>query len=1091
MSIASNTASAVASAYTNVINDTNVLQDQNVVQAQSVTLENCAITAKKDIKMQMSTHMNQSMQQIANVTNDTTIANSIAQALSQAATSSVGVGVIGIADSNNQASTYANMSTNVSNYVTFSSKQNSTAQQSFTCQNSTIISQDGGFNLSMQETGDVTQYQKDSVMNQTKVTNTITQTIQQTATASTGMSWWVVLAIAVVAIVFGIIFKLKDAKSKATRAIDMQQAIELGCCTKAELNITGGGVGSFMKSVGSYLNKGVTAFTNGLNRIGASSQVVQSNACAGCDCYKLAHPEAHISTATVIIYVVGLFLIGGLIGIWYAFAMGRGCLFDDACGTNGGSNFNGMMAGCSCQFELAGDGDQVCKDSLHATFSSNGLPLKYQYPLFVHAQKSNGCNDAQNFGPASMQGVLVQALATISPTSNSNNGKNMDTINNYFGFMTPPTELSYISSQDSAHSTSLYYLFLAAADYICEQHNKHDDYDLLYQVMNFDGQGCSSKGTQNTKGAHRLYAFLCPLRPVFVNAPCSSSSSSGTLNAPTLLDETKIDTLPSLTGLRTVTDFGGYVPNMLGTNPSNQCVTSPLSGNLLWPILDSTPATQVMAVKVPPAFRYGADDAGIDPTGDDDNKYWSMSAGCCSLHTMKYMSKDNPGGLTPMDFSCDCSDPNPNSTVTKGTEQAAMVFCSGGSDRCIDGKCSDGSTCQGTGACAQTQTSSVYHPENEAETMLLLPVCGTPNGSCNQSTMYTEVDKVGTWLPYYAEWTTFDCDLKEGNDNLCSLIRLLWAGTLSYIKGTSSDTVFGINSALKTPQQSNKPDHYYVTNVKGGAVWGVIGDTTTTSEATIDDPTRLNIELVESAGYDVRLGFPQTGCTTNTTSIAGQGYTASATALGYCRSRFFNRITLYTIIGILIFWALTLPVFIIIRWYVNKDTSSRYLAAANAQGKKRRRIGAAQQNTQNTQNTQPDTTVTNTGNSVQEGSASTSPAKQEEAESLGSFDNGSAGSDEIDDGQKGMELGGVSDKMKRDAQNRQLNDEDMAQAEQNARVEAQTNQAPNPTPEPKPQQPAQLQTHNDEGESVDPLMGVVPDNMKGGRKKRKRLIFRH
>ena len=59
----------------------------------------------------------------------------------------------------------------------------------------------------MQEMGKVTQYQQASVMNTSHVTNTITQTIKQTATASTGMSWWVILAIGILAIVFGIVWK--------------------------------------------------------------------------------------------------------------------------------------------------------------------------------------------------------------------------------------------------------------------------------------------------------------------------------------------------------------------------------------------------------------------------------------------------------------------------------------------------------------------------------------------------------------------------------------------------------------------------------------------------------------------------------------------------------------------------------------------------------------------------------------------------------------------------------------------------------------------------------------------------------------------
>ena len=386
-----------------------------------------------------------------------------------------------------------------------------------------------------------------------------------------------------------------------------------------------------------------------------------------------------------------------------------------------------------------------------------------------------------------------------------------------------------------------------------------------------------------------------------------------------------------------------------------------------------------------------------------------------------------------------------------------------------------------------------------------LPLCDTSvpmgdasdtNNTCDETKYYTSIADIESssgnkneWLRYYAEWTNFSNTIVgDDGDSVCSLIRLLWAGTLSYIKGTSSDTIYGTNAALKVPT-GTATDHYYVANVKGGKPWGTIGDTI--KDEKINDPSRLNIQMVEDGGYHPRNGFSQAGCNSVATAIKGQGYTASATALGYCRSQFFNRITLYTIIGLLIFWVLTLPMFILIRWYINRGVSTKYLAAANAQGNRRKRTRVAQNNTTTNQpnQDQPNQNQTNQNQTNQ---------PNEEA-SLGSFDNGSPNAknaknvkraENEEDGQQGVELGEATTKMKRTAQNMKLNEEDV-QAAQEKQVQAQKEQAPAPSPEPEPEaQPSQPQTHNDKGQSLDPLMGVPTteynNNISAGRRKRGR-----
>lgn len=917
-SIASNTASAVANAYTNVVDQTSVSDDQKTVQTQSVTLENCDVTAGQNVNIAITDRLKQSMHQVATVTDNSTIANDIAQALAQSATAHVGAGVIGISDANNQASTYANMTTNVSNMVKFSAKQATEQTQSFTCQNSTIIAEKGNFNLSELSMGNVSQYTDDQVMNTTNVRNKITQTIKQTATASTGMSWWVILAIAVLLIVGGIIFKLKDAKSKASRAIDMQQAIELGCCTKDQLNISnlsGGGIG------------------DNTNMQGMQGMQGPSGNCAGCDCYKLAHPEAHVSKASVIIYFLGILLIGGLIGVWYALAMGRGCLYDDACGTNLGSGLGGAFAGCSCQFEMSGEGDQVCKDSLHASFSGNGLPIKYQYTLFVQDQSKsgNGCKDS-TIAPASLQGMLVSALAAQSTTSGSNSGKNMDTLNRYFcyyGLPSSTVDLSYLSESTCMvrHNSQIQNMFKAAVIYIGKNPQYYSPtFDFLNELSDDDKP-------------RALYAFVCPLRSVLFKG----SGGAGNLLT---------GTWPSFSQANTKANAKANAmptPDPLGVN------------NVQW--VQATDASPLLGVLVPQAFRYG-DKA--DTQGDT----WNTNAGCCSLHSVKFVDgqqKDAEGkSLTGMGYTCGCADlapsgsGDPNTDPNDFADQTQVTnFCNGNAGvTCgANGTCSDGSgtQCQTDSDCQKNLDVQVYPGTNEPALALPDPT-QTYGSGCTGKDQYVTLDDQSNLTTLYAEWTDFHAFIDNINDeyqdHTMSLMRLLWTGILSYIQQTSTDTIYGVNAALLAPNPTdNIIDHYYVQNVKKGkdiTIYGEIGDTIN-NVGSLDDPTLLNIELLEARQYSPKAGLGQASCDATAPALRGQGYKASAQKLGYCRSKFFNRITLYTLFGFFALWILSLPIFLVVRWYVNKGVSAKYLAAANAQAKpsQSQRVSVAQSQPQN------------------------------------------------------------------------------------------------------------------------------------------------
>jgi hypothetical protein len=342
-----------------------------------------------------------------------------------------------------------------------------------------------------------------------------------------------------------------------------------------------------------------------------------------------------------------------------------------------------------------------------------------------------------------------------------------------------------------------------------------------------------------------------------------------------------------------------------------------------------------------------------------------------------------------------------------------------------------------------------------------------PAPACNVTTAYADIGNMeGTEFDgYYAEWADFDIFLPDGDPQL-SLIRLLWAGILSYVQGTSSDTIYGTNSALKLVSDDIEYiDHFYVQNIKDPTgipvPYGAIGDTNS-SEGTINDPTMLNIQLLEATSYDVRKGMHQAGCDENATAIQGQGYLGSAQQLGYCRSKFFNRITLYTLIGFLVLWVLSLPVFLIIRGYVNKGgASAQYMAAAKAQ--------------QNKTSTKPKVGVTQETSPEKETTSSPKPSNSPTSNDTPTTDETPAWLQESPQkmqdaqaGQSGMELASVSNTMRRSAQNQALTDQDKAQVQ-------------------KPQvQPTQTQPQGPQPSMDNPLADRMGGGWRASKNKRKR-----
>lgn len=845
IAIAANDASAVAKAYTQVLDKTNVFQDQKVIQTQGVDLDNCDITAAKNIGITMSDRMKQSAKQVSNVKNQQSIANDIAQAMTQAATSNIGVGVIGIADSNNRASTYANINTNVANYVVNSSKQSYKSQQTFSCQDSTIVSSNGGVNISELDDGDAEDQQFSTSVDSTVIKNTITQTISQTATSKMGLSWYVLLALAVLALIGGVIWKLKDSKSTADHAVDIKEAIELGCCdpnSELDLKLKGGAVGA----------------------VGASGA---ANECAGCDCYKLMHPEMHVSRGSVIVYIIGALLIWGTVGLWYGMVSRRGCLYDDACTAEVG---NPLTSGCSCNFDVDNSSGKGCQDTVaNAKFSGNGVPLKYQYALFTYNQSSDDCGTPPAQSAASLQGMLIALMRNSSTEANSNNGKNFNTLARYMGLYGWSADLAFDSSRLAYASTQVKTLlpiqniFNAAVDFIDNQ-SDGDSYARLAAVIN---AGSSTgfrddPGAGTNKGAN-LFAYLCPLRPVFFG-----------------------DQDPS-----TVLRNKWMVPSSTNTD---QYYSDALD-NTGWPSYSSgTPAYGVLVL---PAFRYGS-----SPTKDTDSN--NPDAGCCSLHSMTY----NPNGNT--DYTGTCGS---GGTISDGAE--AEDFCSG------------------VGTHSQPDHWNVKYGHGLVSKL--------PDVTNKEAYLSVSTDDPGDQVKMYAEYTRFPDTLSPQEK---SLIRLLWSAILAYRGGGAVDTIWGLNAFMVTNGQQSQPDHFYSKASVPPQIFASMNETAG-GDHLQNDHTVLQVTMLASSSYDVELGMQQKDCSEGL-AVQNQGYTGTAQKIGYCKSWFFNRVTLYTIIAVGIIWTMLLPVFLISRWYINRNVSGKYLAMAKqiqTSGQKRSQPESSQQ----------------------------------------------------------------------------------------------------------------------------------------------------
>ena len=855
VSVANNAAQAVASAVSTVVNNTNVFNEQSNTQNQNIVLNACDIIAKSNVDINQTTGLQQSLTQIATIASTTTVSNDVAQALSQAAASQVGAGVLGVADASNMASTYASMATNVSNYVQLSAKQLSKTDQTFECNNSTIVG--NNITISQVDIDDVTQFTNDNVSNSTDVTNKIQQTIEQTASATTGFSIGGIIALIVALAVIALAVKMF---SKPNNPNNPNQ-------------------------------------THSQRILNAVQQGQTHDTVADLD-------NVRVSKATWIIYGVMIVLFGLVICAWYVSAGMQGCLFDDACGTRVGA-----VGGCSCNFNESGDGTNVCKDTTSASFTSTGIPLKYQYVLPFRQAQSVMCASAGSTSTASMQGILVSYFKTQSMTINANNGKNLDTLLRYVQMCAgawPNDKLvpSLTLPSNTRAVQSIVNMFRAGAKYLATLTDASASMKLLTSCL------VENDDNNFVQSGIRLALMCCPLRPVFVTTPSSTTTTAVAATWPNInLSQTclTVDTTDA-------------------TSVSNWTSSADLNG---------LGDVSVYLVRIPQAFT-----SVIPPDWSGQGQDTNSNAGCCSTRMVWYMDSTADSNDS-FDFTCGCGDATSSADPSGDPDDPTTYYTNTGTF--CNGCAKDDTSCappnndpSGSGVAGATKIGQFVDSQT-GQVKMKLPgaTSATLPGNCTSGGVTTNMldaypltaTLADNWgLQYYAELATFNFGSDEDAQQAYSFVRLMWTGIMAAIGDQPADTVFGTNCMLVNP---GAVDHYYVADQTGQG-FGKVASSLDDQAGMVDDKTLLRIKLMNASKYDCKLGLPPVACTGIGDTGQTQSYIGSSSALGYCRDWFLNdysRIVMFVLAALAVIW---LPMFVVVRIYINRGTGKILVQDAQA-----------------------------------------------------------------------------------------------------------------------------------------------------------------
>ena len=468
--VSSNVSSALASAFTNVLSSTNITYDQEIGQTEYIGFNNCDLFVQGDFNVSQTQALKSSLKMVASVENINDISNAIAQALTQSAQSSVGEMVVGYASASNVASTYASLNTNISNSVTQEAQTWSDQGQTFSCNNSTITV-NGAFNLGQSQDADVSGDMTTNVSNTNTVSNSIQQTIEQSATASTGMDPWTFLILGIAAVVGVVAFKILETRAKNN---SLQNSNVQNCVMEMSKQQTGTKQSNLMMAQAS---------------------------CPTCTdrCIEVNH-ASHLYThwGWFIAWLVILVGMGAVIGGWYGEVKNRGCLHNDSCGSSAASTW---ASGCSCDMDsVMFNPTNACKSPVTEQMNGIGLPVKYQYPVLFADTTGTSATNSSKVGSASLQGLVVTSFKMGQTEYNSNNGNNLFTL------------LTYEQLWNTGNTgIQIKNLFNAAATYIYNSQYQFQNCPRLLAVIS------GADGSLNGM-AYRLFRFMNPLRLKFKTA---------------------------------------------------------------------------------------------------------------------------------------------------------------------------------------------------------------------------------------------------------------------------------------------------------------------------------------------------------------------------------------------------------------------------------------------------------------------------------------------------------------------------------------------------------------------------------------------
>jgi hypothetical protein len=212
--VASNVAKEVSKVTNTISQSTNANTEQVSEIANKFSINSCDIELSGDFNVNQVAHTNTTSTQINTASQSTTLNNTIAQKLHQAASATVKNYGLGFSDAHNSASSIANCSNDVRNSMETSSSAFAGTSQDFNCANSTIVAKN--FTATQTSSSDMIANQTNSNMQTSDIVNNITQSITQKAVAKVaGFSLGIILAILLCIIAAGIILPLTGS-SKAT-----------------------------------------------------------------------------------------------------------------------------------------------------------------------------------------------------------------------------------------------------------------------------------------------------------------------------------------------------------------------------------------------------------------------------------------------------------------------------------------------------------------------------------------------------------------------------------------------------------------------------------------------------------------------------------------------------------------------------------------------------------------------------------------------------------------------------------------------------------------------------------------------------------